>query len=63
MIHENVTQGRPRILVTRDEAGFVWEMRQTSLVPLRRSLIHFSTSAKARAAGDRVLARICPTHR
>ena len=62
MIHENETQGRPHVSVIREDGSFVWEMRQASLIPIRRSAGHFPTSAKAQAAGDRALARLCPTN-
>ena len=61
MIHDIATPRRPHISVIREDGGFVWEMRQASLVPLRRSAGHFPTSAKAQAAGDRALAILCPS--
>lgn len=61
MIHDHLTQGRLHISVIREDGGFVWELRQASLVPLRRSPGHFPTSAKAQAAGVRALAILCPT--
>jgi hypothetical protein len=63
LTHENVTQGRPRIFVTQDRVGFVWEVRQESLVPIRRSLGYFRTAEKAQFAGDQALASLCrPNH-